>query len=226
MRFLLIGFSILFPFLDLAALDMDQAAKEIVDIGVFLDELGLCPATSGNFSRRLDDRSIAVTVSGKHKGKLTTDDVIIVDLNGNPSSRSVNRPSAETLLHSAVYIAFPDAQAVVHTHSLNGTVLTRIVHPDRTLVTEGYEIHKALPGIKTHESQVKIPIFDNNQNIAAMATEVAAYLKEHPEVSGFLIRGHGFYTWGKDMEEIKIRIEAYEYLFESEIKFRTAIRGR
>lgn len=224
MRYLLIGFSILLPVLELAALDLDLAAKEIADIGVFLNERGLCPATSGDFSRRLDDRLIAVTATGKQKGELTTEDVVVVDLNANPL-RSSKKPSAETLLHSAIYAAFPDAQAVVHTHSLNGTVLTRIIYPDKTLVTEGYEIHKALPGIKTHESQVKIPIFENNQNIAAMATEVGAYLKEHPEVNGFLIRSHGFYTWGKDMEEVKIRVEAYEYLFESEIKFRIATQG-
>ncbi|MBS0652588.1 MAG: methylthioribulose 1-phosphate dehydratase [Verrucomicrobia bacterium] len=225
MRFLLIGFSFLVPFLDLAAIDFDEAAQEIVDVGVFLSDRDLCPATSGNCSRRIDDRYIAVTVTGKHKGELTTDDVIVVDLNGNPA-RSAKRPSAETLLHSAVYIAFPEAHAVVHTHSLNGTVLTRLVNPDKTLVTDGYEIHKALPGIKTHNSQVKIPIFENNQNIAALSTEVVAYLKEHPEVSGFLIRGHGFYTWGKDMNEVKVRVEAYEYLFESELKFRMATRGR
>lgn len=225
MRFLLIGFSILFPFLELAAFDFEKAAQEIVDVSIFLNDRGLCPATSGNFSRRLDDRYIAVTVTGKHKGDLTTDDVITVDLNGNPS-RSAKKPSAETLLHSAVYFAFPEAQAVVHTHSVNGTVLTRLVNPDKTLVTDGYEIHKALPGIKTHNSQVKIPIFENNQNIAALSTEIVAYLKEHPEVSGFLIRSHGFYTWGKDMNEVKIRVEAYEHLFESELKFRMATRGR
>ncbi len=223
MRLVLKALPLLLPFLDLPALNFDQAAEEIVEAGVFLNRLGVCPATSGNLSRRLEDQFVAVTASGKHKGELTTEDVLIVDLNGNAQD-SAKKPSAETLLHTAIYALFKDVGAVLHTHSLNGTVLTRLIPSEKMLVTEGYEIHKAFPGIKTHESQLKIPIFENSQEIAAMAAEVSAYLEEHPDVYGFLIRGHGFYTWGRDMKEAKIRVEAFEYLFETELKLHMATR--
>ncbi len=223
MRILLLA--LLFPILRLPAIDFERAAQEIVDAGVFLNHFGLCPATSGNISRRLDGEFVAVTASGKHKGELTTDDVLMVDLKGKAQG-SNKKPSAETLLHTAIYSVFGDVGAVIHTHSLNGTVLTRLVNPDTMLITDGYEIHKALPGIKTHESRVEIPIFENTQDIAAMSAEVASYLQEHPRVYGFLIRGHGFYTWGHTMNEAKIRVETFEYLFESELKFRIATRGQ
>ncbi len=224
MRILFTAFVFLIPFLDLPALSLDQAAREIVEAGIFLNRFGLCPATSGNLSRRLDDQFIAVTASGKHKGELITEDVLIVDLNGNVQG-STKKPSAETLLHTAIYTLFKDVGAVVHTHSLNGTVLTRLIQSKKALVTEGYEIHKVFPGIKTHESRVEIPIFENSQDLATMAAEISTYLQEQPDVCGFLIRGHGFYTWGRDMKEAKTRVEAFEYLFESELKLHIATRS-
>ena len=216
MRLIVTVFALLLPFVNLSAVSFDQAAEEIVEAGVFLNSFGLCPATSGNLSRRLDEELVAVTASGKHKGELTKDDVLIVDLNGNAQG-SAKKPSAETLLHTAIYALYKDVGAVLHTHSLNGTVLTRVFSHDNLLVTEGYEIHKAFPGIKTHESKLEIPIFENSQDISAMAEEVTAYLQAHPQVYGFLIRGHGFYTWGRDMKEAKIRVEAFEYLFSAEL---------
>jgi|SRR5579871_3662304 len=224
MRILFAVFAFLFPLFDLPALSFDQAAEEIVDAGIFLNHFGLCPATSGNLSRRLEEQLVAVTVSGKHKGELSAEDVLIVDLSGNAHAGS-KKPSAETLLHTALYALFPDVGAVLHTHSLNGTILTRLNPSKKMPVTEGYEIHKAFPGIKTHESRVEIPIFENSQDIAAMAAEVSAYLQHHPHVYGFLIRGHGFYTWGRDMKEAKIRVETFEYLFESELKLHLAMKG-
>src|SRR4051812_13171450 len=104
MRILL---AFLLAFLDLSALTLDQAAEEIVEAGVFLNRFGLCPATSGNFSRRLDEQDIAVTVSGKHKGELTAEDVLIVDLQGKPQA-STKKPSAETLIHTALYALYKD----------------------------------------------------------------------------------------------------------------------
>lgn len=213
----------LIPYLNLPAVSFDRAAEEIVEAGVFLNRFGLCPATSGNLSRRLDEQSAAVTASGKHKGELTAEDILIVDFNGNAQG-SAKKPSAETLLHTAIYALFNEVGAVLHTHSLNGTVLTRLKPSQKALVTEGYEIHKVFPGIKTHESRLEIPIFENSQDIAAMASEISAYLPEHPNVHGFLIRGHGFYTWGRDMKEAKNRVEAFEYLFETELKLHIALK--
>jgi methylthioribulose-1-phosphate dehydratase len=217
-------FALALPFLNLFAISFDQAAEEIVEAGVFLNRFGLCPATSGNLSRRLEEQCVVVTASGKHKGELTTEDVLIVDLDGKAQG-GTKKPSAETLLHTAIYALFKDVGAVLHTHSLNGIVLTRIMPSEKLVVTEGYEIHKVFPGIRTHDSRLEIPIFENSQDIAAMAAEVTAYLQEHPQVHGFLIRGHGFYTWGRDMQEAKIRIEAFEHLFETELKIFAATKG-
>jgi methylthioribulose-1-phosphate dehydratase len=224
MRIPFTAFILSLPFLNLFSVSFDQAADEIVEAGAFLNRFGLCPATSGNISRRLEEQVVVVTASGKHKGELTTEDVLIVDLNGNAKG-TTQKPSAETLLHTAIYALFKDVGAVLHTHSLNGVVLTRLMPCEKRLVTQGYEIHKVFPRIKTHDSCLEIPIFENSQELSTMASEVTTYLQEHPQCYGFLIRGHGFYTWGRDMKEAKIRVEAFEYLFETELKILAATQG-
>lgn len=215
---------LLLPFTTITATEFETAAHEIVRAGAFLNGLHLCPATSGNFSRRIDESLVAITVSGKHKGELTTDDVLIVNLQGKPVD-TAKRPSAETLLHTMLYAFSPDIGAVLHTHPLNAITLTRALQPAKTFVTEGYEIHKIFAGFTTHDSRLEIPIFENNQDIAAMAVEVLAYLKEHPNICGFLIRGHGLYAWGCTMQEAKVRTEAFEHLFETELKLMALQQG-
>jgi methylthioribulose-1-phosphate dehydratase len=205
---------------DANTLSLEKAAKEIVKTGQFLHQAKLCPATSGNISLRLDQDLFAMTVSGKHKGELTYDDIIVVNLEGM-SQNTLKRPSAETLLHIVLYALFNEVGAVLHTHSLHGTVLSRLIAPSTEVITQGYELHKAFRGIATHESELRIPIFENNQDMTLLAQEITQYLKNNPAVYGFLLRGHGLYTWGRDLQEAKIRVEAFEYLFESELKSRS-----
>lgn len=195
----------------------DEAVQEIINAGIALNQMRLCPATAGNFSCKIDERLIAITVSGKHKGELTADDVILIDDKGMPQGTS-KKPSAETLLHIVLYTMSPDIGAVLHTHSSNAIILSRLV--DSRLVTEGYEIHKVFDGICTHESTLEFPVFENSQNYTALSAEVTDYLQEHPMPHAVLLRGHGVYVWGKTMKEALNRVEALENLFECEVKLR------
>ncbi|HZP66848.1 MAG TPA: class II aldolase/adducin family protein, partial [Rudaea sp.] len=89
-------------------------AEAIAAAGRKLGAQGLTPATSSNFSMRIDDRHVAITISGRDKGALTAADVMVVDMDGRAVGTSA-RPSAETLLHTQIYREFPDARAVLHT---------------------------------------------------------------------------------------------------------------
>ena len=78
-----------------------EVSQNIIDAGQFLYKSGWSPATSSNYSARIDDQHIAITVSGKHKGALTSGDVMVVNLDGEPV-QSDCRSSAETLLHTVI----------------------------------------------------------------------------------------------------------------------------
>ena len=169
------------------------AAQSIIDAGRFLYGQGWSPATSSNYSARIDDEHIAVTVSGRHKGQLVAGDVMVVDLSGNPIQSNA-RSSAETRLHTVLYQTFPDVGAVLHTHSVKATVLSRLLPAGEPLKLQGYELQKAFSGIDTHESQLTVPVFDNTQDIPALADQTRDWFRQHPEQPGYLIRGHGLYT--------------------------------
>lgn len=199
----------------------EQMAQEIIDAGRFLYSRGWSPATSSNYSMRLSTTTALLTASGKHKGQLGQDDVLVTDLSGN-SLEPGKKPSAETLLHTQLYRCRPEVGAVLHTHSVSATVLSRLIPGDH-LPLEGYELQKAFAGVATHESTVRVPIFDNDQDIARLAAKVQPWLDAHPECPGYLIRGHGLYTWGARMSDALRQIEAFEFLFECELKTRSLL---
>lgn len=194
-----------------------QAARELCGTGRFLYGNGWSPATSGNYSRRIDDAHVAITVSGRHKGRLTEADIMVVDLSGRPV-QSDCRPSAETLLHTVIYGDRPDIGAVLHTHSVKATVLSRLLPDGEDLVLEGYELQKAFAGVTSHEGRVRVPVFANTQDMAALSQDTRHWLADHPEAPGYLIRGHGLYTWGRDMDECLRHVEAFEFLFDCELE--------
>lgn len=186
----------------------DDAASEIVRAGQRMDQRGWVPATAGNISRRLADGRIAITRSGGHKGFLTSADVIEVDIDGRPRVEG-QRSSAETLLHTQLYAADPAIGAVLHGHSVAGTVLSMVVR-DAAIPLPGYEVLKVFEGQVTHDTTVEVPLFENDQDIARLATVVAPHLGRMP--AGYLIRGHGVYVWGADMSTALARLEGLEFL--------------
>ena len=196
-----------------------STAAAIAATGCDLYGLGWLPATSGNLSVRLDRDSCAITVSGRHKGRLTAGDIVRVDLVGEPLSPG--RPSAETLLHTSLYRWSEDIGAVLHTHGPASTVLgLRHAGRDR-VVLAGYELLKAFAGIATHATRLAFPIFENTQDIAALSDDVLARLDgAPPPCYGYLIRGHGTYVWGRDLDEARRHLEALEYLAACELALR------
>lgn len=194
-------------------MDFEKAIREIVEAGKFLGGKGWVPATSGNFSVRLPD-GMAITVSGADKGKLSPEWVMKAGLSGN--SLDGRKPSAETLLHSAIYSIYPSVGAILHTHSQSSVVLTKMLPKAGEIRLRDYEILKALSGITTHEAMVILPVFDNTQDMKALSAEVLKSAGTH----GFLIRGHGLYSWGRDMEEALRSVEAIEFILECEIRLK------
>lgn len=194
--------------------DFQRKTQEIIEAGHFLHARGWVPATSSNFSVRLDDGNIAITVSGFHKGQLTEDGVMRVDAKGEAIATELT-PSAETHLHTLLYNRFPEVGAVLHSHSVAATVLSLAMGEE--LLFEQYELLKAFNGVLTHDARFVVPIFENDQDIPRLATIVDEYMDNHPPIHAFLVRGHGLYTWGAQMKEALRHIEALEFLFQCQL---------
>lgn len=195
----------------------EAAIAEIISAGRFLAARGWVPATSGNFSRRIDADTIAITVSGADKGELTPDHVTTISVRA-PLPAGV---SAETPVHVALYRSAADVGAVLHTHSVAATVVS-LAHRGKTAIAlEGYEVVKGLRGYQSHEETLHLPLFENTQDMEALAVEMIARLTPGAGCFGFILAGHGLYAWGATMREARRHTEALEFMLACELE-----RGR
>ncbi|HSP76881.1 MAG TPA: methylthioribulose 1-phosphate dehydratase [Myxococcaceae bacterium] len=201
--------------------DLLARTEELIQAGRLFFERGWVPATAGNFSARLDERHLLITASGRHKGELDAEGFLVMGLEGEVLSPG-RKPSAETALHLQLYQRDSSIGAVLHTHSRPATVLSRLSRGE--LVLEGYEVLKALPGVETHETRLEVPILPNDQDIPRLAARVEDCMARHPGLHGYLIEGHGFYTWGRTVAEARRHMEAFEFLFECELEMRRLTR--
>ena len=194
----------------------EAAIRAIVEAGRRMAERNWVPATAGNISVRLPDGRIAITRSGFHKAHLDSGAVMAVGLDGRPENPAL-RPSAETGLHCGAYRAFPEVGAVVHGHSIANTVLSR--RAGESIGLAGYELLKAFPGLPTHDAAIELPVLDNDQDIPRLQAAVEARWARMaaPILPGYLIRGHGVYVWGPDMDAALARLEGLEFMLACEM---------
>jgi methylthioribulose-1-phosphate dehydratase len=193
----------------------EEAARALAEIGRAFAARGWAPATAGNYSARLDDGSFAVTISGRHKGRLAAGDIMRVDGAGNPLTPG--KPSAETHLHLALYHVFPEANAVLHGHSPEAVGLSRAASQASEWVFRGHEMLKVFPGTDTHETELHLPIVDNSQDMTVIEAAVAPARLAPGAMPAYLIRSHGLYAWGKDLDEAERVLEGTEWLIAAEL---------
>lgn len=175
---------------------------------------GWFPATSGNLSLRIRDGSIAITASGKDKNRNTPEDFLIVDLQGNPAFPTHLKPSAETLIHTAIYEKYPNVAAVFHIHTLDNNLISSFYHQNGAFKIKGHELLKAL-GKWEEGAEVRLPIVDNIGHIPTLAQTVKENI--HSDAPGVLIHNHGIYVWGENAFAAKRYLEAFEFLFAYEL---------
>ncbi len=168
---------------------------------------------------RLGDAFAAVTVSGRDKGRLGVDDIMVVDFENQPV-KTAARPSAETALHTQIYRRFPDVGAVLHTHSRAQSVASRLFAEAGMIRFEGWELQKAISSVQTHESVLDLPVFANTQDMSVLVGQIDAWLDAGKPLHGYLINGHGIYAWGVDMADARRHLEAFEFLLNCELDLR------
>ena len=153
---------------------------------------GLVGAYSGNTSLRLtgsgDDSLLLVTPTHHPYYRLQPDELVVVNLDGEPVSPAPMAPSSETRLHLEIYRQRPDVQAVAHTHSIYASVaavIGRDIPPliDEMLMTIGGPI------------QVSKYAFPGTQELAEQAFDALG------DRNAALLRNHGAVGVGPDIWE-------------------------
>jgi L-fuculose-phosphate aldolase len=170
---------------------------EIVRIGRLLYERGLIVARDGNISARLGDELIITTPSGACKGMLESEELVIVDLEGQAQGDD-RRPSSELQMHLAVYQHRPDVQAVVHAHPPIAVACTLAgVRMDEPLLPETIIALGAVPTARYALAGTR-----------EMYEAIAPLLPHH---NAILLTHHGALTVGKSLMQAFHRMEHVEH---------------
>lgn len=197
------------------AMNFQNLAEQLALSGREFYRRGWVMGTSGNFSALIerDPLRLCITASGNEKGNLDETHFLEIDDNAEVL-QGFGTPSAETLIHLAIYRFHPKAQSILHTHSIWGTILSDVFYENGAIEIEGYEMLKGLAGVKTHEHTEFVPIVENSQDYIALSHVIENVFREKPNIHGIYLRRHGLYTWGESIAEARRHIEIFEFLFE------------
>lgn len=179
-----------------ALLKKAQARAAIVEMGQRLIEKKLVAGSWGNISCRLDATSLAITPSGRGYETLTPEDVVIIANDGTVlEGRHI--PSSELKVHTAIYAAYPQAGAIIHTHSIYASALAAM-HEDVPAIIE--DIVQIIGGRVCCAEYALC----GTQELAANAV---AALQGHKAA---LLANHGAVCWGKNLQEALLVAEILE----------------
>ena len=194
-----------------------EEMKKLATLVRVMNSLGHNPATSGNYSLRskTSPEIALVSESGIDKSKFTEDNFLPLYIETRKLHETVadsgRKSSDETDIHLTIY-QITKANCVLHSHIID-SLLFADLFPGPFATIKNLELLKGFKGIKTHETEINIPIFDNTQDIRNLAEEVKPAILSQPNSYGLLLRGHGIYVWGDSVEEAKRHLEVFEYFF-------------
>lgn len=189
-------------------------ARQLAAVGRDFYARGWMLGTSGNLSAVAGSEPLrlAITASGADKGALTSAHILQIDKDG-AVTRGNGRPSDETRLHLTV-VRERGAGAVLHTHSVWSTLLSETFAREGRLTIEGFEMLKGLAGVQTHEHSEELPVIENSQDMEAVSRSLVKALEQYPAAHGVLLRRHGLYSWGRNLDEARRHVEIFEFLLE------------
>ncbi len=195
-----------------------EESKKLASLVRVMNSLGHNPATSGNYSLRskTNPEIALVSESGIDKSKFTEDNFLPLYYQTREMhedyKNSGRKSSDETDIHLTIY-QITKANCVLHSHILDSLLFADLFHGKQYATISNLELLKGFKGIKTHELEINIPVFDNTQDIRALAEEIKPAILAQPNSYGLLLRGHGVYVWGESVEEAKRHLEVFEYIF-------------
>jgi L-fuculose-phosphate aldolase len=173
-----------------------QARLRIAEIGRLMYQFRFLAATDGNISIRIGNK-IVITPKGACKGKLTPDQLALIDLSGKVI-RGRAQPSSEVDMHLTVYAERPEVNAVVHGHPLYAT----------SFAAAGLELaDRILPEIVLTLGKIPLAKYAT-PSTKEVGASIRQLIKDH---DALLLENHGLLTVGKDINTAFSNLERVEH---------------
>ncbi|EDO19183.1 hypothetical protein Kpol_1050p40 [Vanderwaltozyma polyspora DSM 70294] len=188
-----------------------------------------CTGTGGGISIK-DPKTnyLYIAPSGVQKEKMKREDLFVLNETGDKCLRkpSMYKPSACTPLFLACY-KLRNAGAIIHTHSQHA-VMCSLIFKDVFRISNIEQI-KAIPSGKIDPvtnkqialsffDTLEIPIIENMAHEDQLIDSFHDIFKRWPHTQAIIVRRHGIFVWGSDINKAKIYNEAIDYLMELAVK--------
>ena len=180
---------------------LEELKKRVYEANMLLPKYGLVTFTWGNVSE-IDRESglFVIKPSGVDYEKLTPEDMVVMDLNGNKVEGNY-RPSSDTPTHLELYKAFPEIGGIVHTHS---SYATSWAQAGRSIpcygTTHADYIYVEVPCLRCLTKEEIDEAYEENTG-HLIVNEFRRMGKDVTAVPAVLCKNHGPFAWGKDAQE-------------------------
>jgi len=178
----------------------DAARRDILRIGAFLHQKSLVAASDGNISVRLQGSGggrILTTPTSMSKGLMESDDLVLVDLQGNKLAGRRNA-SSELAMHLLIYELRPEINGVVHAHPPAAT----------GFAASGIALNQALLA----EVVLALGCVPLAEYGTTGTPELSAKLRPLvPHYDAILMANHGVVTYGDSVMSAYFKMETVEH---------------
>ena len=182
----------------------DEAALKaaIIKTGKILYDHGLMVSNDGNISVRMGNGNVIITPSGVTKGRITVNDLLVIDLEGNLVKSASNpnmKPTSEQAMHLEVYRQRPDVNGIIHTH---------LIYANALAISHGQIRMDVIPEAAIAFGDIPLTEF-SMPSTPQNAEAIRSLIKDNDVM---LIRNHGSLCVGKDLNEALINTERLEHV--------------
>ena len=180
---------------------LEELKKAVYEANMDLPRYGLVTFTWGNVSGIDRERGLfVIKPSGVDYEKLSPEDMVVMDLDGNKVEGKYN-PSSDTATHVELYKAFPEIGGIVHTHS---SYATSWAQAGRSIPCYGttHADYKSgeIPCLRCLTKEEIDGAYE--ENTGRLIVDAYRELgKDIMAVPAVLCKNHGPFAWGKDAHE-------------------------
>ncbi len=177
---------------------LEELKQKVFEANLLLPKYGLVVFTWGNVSGIDREKGLVVIKpSGVDYDKMTADDMVVTDLEGNVVEGKL-KPSSDLHTHLEFYRNFKDIGGVVHTHSINAVAWAQAGKDIPALgTTHGDYFYGNIPCTRKMTDEEIHGEYELNTG-KVVVEEFKTRNIDANNMPAVLVHSHGPFTWGKD----------------------------
>ena len=176
---------------------LEELKKKVYEANMLLPKYGLVVFTWGNVSGIDREKNfMVIKPSGVDYDKLSTDNMVVVDVETGKVVEGNYKPSSDTATHLVLYRNFKDIGGIVHTHSKWAVSYAQAGLPIRAEgTTHADYFYGDIPCTrKMTKDEIEGEYEEETGNVI-----VETFKDLDPnDIPGVLVHSHGPFVWGKD----------------------------